>query len=281
MNLQSELDALAAKIASFHDPKQVSDDAWQEVAGKTVVALMAGGESSRFSAVLDGKQVHKNALELPNGDTMIEMAIRMYRDAGIKKFVALVYHNAHTIEDLLGDGSQLGVEIKYSHDPEQPVGKGGAVRNALENGSIPEDHYLIVSNPDDVILDFPDFARYIVQAHLEGEGQGMIATPVLTPGKDCAYTGMMVVDNKVVDAEMYPFIPVPAHVGITVFSPAVYPRFRELFSLTERNDFEQVLFPLLASEGKLWSAGMRQGTWIAVNDPKAYKQLLKALGEAE
>lgn len=279
MNLQGELDALAAKIASFHDPKQVSDEVWQEVASKTVVALMAGGESSRFSPVLEGKQIHKNALELPNGDTMIEMAIRMYRDVGIKKFVALVYHNAHTIEDLLGDGSKLGVEIKYSHDPEQPVGKGGAVRNALENGSIPEDHYLIVSNPDDVILDFSDFARYIVQAHLEGEEQGMLATPVLTPGKDCAYTGMMVVDNKVVDTEMYPFIPVPAHVGVTVFSPAVYPRFRELFSLTERSDFEQVLFPLLAQEGKLWAAGMLRGAWIAVNDPKAYKQLLKALGQ--
>ncbi|HSX34366.1 MAG TPA: NDP-sugar synthase [Candidatus Saccharimonadales bacterium] len=279
MNLQAELDALAAKIASFREPKEVSDEAWQAFADKTVVAMMAGGESSRFSAVLDGKAIHKNALELPNGDTMIEMAIRMYRDAGIKKFVALVYHNAHTIEDLLGDGSKLGVEIKYSHDPEHPVGKGGAVRNALENGSIPEDHYLIVSNPDDVVLDFPDFARYIGQAHLEGEAKGMVATPVLARGQAYASTGMMVVDNAVVDTQMYPLIPVPAHVGITVFSPGVYPRFRELFSLEERTDFEQVLFPLLAKEGKLWSAGMLRGTWIAVNDPKTYKQLLKALGE--
>jgi NDP-sugar pyrophosphorylase family protein len=88
------------------------------------VALMAGGESSRYAAVLNGKKIQKNAHELPNGDTMIEMAIRTYRDVGIKKFVALVFHNAHTVEDRLGDGSKLGVEITYSHDPVQPVGKG-------------------------------------------------------------------------------------------------------------------------------------------------------------
>ncbi len=281
MDLQVELDALSARIANFREPKEVSDEAWQAFADKTVVALMAGGESSRFSPVLDGKAVNKNAMELPNGDTMIEMAIRMYRDAGIKKFVALVFHNAHTIEERLGDGASLGVEIKYSYDPEQPVGKGGAVRNALENGSIPEDHYLIVENPDDVVLNFPNFVRYIGQAHLEGEAKGMLATPVLTPGKESAWTGMMVVDNTVVDTQMYPFIPVPAHVGITIFSPAVYPRFKELFSLTERTDFEQVLFPMLAKEKKLWSVGMKQGVWIAVNDPKTYKQLLKLLEEAK
>jgi NDP-sugar pyrophosphorylase family protein len=277
MKLQEELDALAQRISSFHEPKDVSPEAWQAFADKCVVALMSGGESSRFSPVLEGKAMHKNALELPNGDTMIEMAIRMYRDAGIKKFVALVYHNAHTVEDRLGDGSALGVSITYSHDPEHPVGKGGAVRNALDNGSIPEDHYLIVVNPDDVVLNFPDFPQYIGRAHLEGEAQGMLATPVLTPGKACAYTGMMVVDNLVTDTSMYTFIPVPAHVGITIFSPAVYPRFRELFSLSEKNDFEQVLFPILAEEKKLWSAGMLKGDWIAVNDPKSYKQLLEAM----
>ncbi len=281
MGLQNELDALASRIASFHEPPAISDEAWQAFADKTIVALMAGGESSRFSPVLDGKAIHKNAMELPNGDTMIEMAIRRYRDAGIKKFVALVFHNAHTIEDRLGDGSELGVSITYSQDPEHPVGKGGAVRNALENGSIPEDHYLIVDNPDDVIMGFPDFVRYIGQAHLEGEAKGKVATPVLARGKVYTATGMMVVDNDVVDTHMYPLIPVPAHVGITVFSPSVYPRFKELFSLTERTDFEQVLFPMLAQEKKLWSAGMTRGEWIAVNDPKSYKQLLEALGSGE
>lgn len=278
MDLQTALDQLADKISSFHEPPKLSDKAWKKFADNTVVALMAGGESSRYAAVLDGEAVQKNAHELPNGDTMIEMAIREYKAVGIKKFVALVYHNAHTVEDRLGDGSDMGVEIMYSHDPEPSAGKGGAIRNALDNGSIPMDKYLIVANPDDVIFDFPgSYVRFIVEAHAEAEEQGKMATAVLAHGQPYSSTGMMVVDNEVVDTEMYPFIPVPAHIGITVFSPEILPRFTELFSLDRKSEFEQELFPLLAKEKKLWSAGLTKGTWIAVNDLKSYKQLISRL----
>lgn len=278
MSLQTELDNLGHKIASFHDPAKVTDDEWESFANNTVVALMAGGESSRFSSVLDGTQANKSAFELPNGDTMIEMCIRMYAQAGFKKFVALVFHNAHSVEERLGDGSALGVQITYSYDPEIPVGKGGAVLNALENGSIPESHNLIVANPDDVVLHFPEFPRYISEAHIEGMKQGAVATAVLGLGQAYHSTGMMVVDNKVVDTKMYPFIPVPAHVGITLFSPEAYTYFRQSFSLTEKSDFENILFPILASEDRLWSAGLTKGLWIAVNDAKSYKQLCNELG---
>jgi NDP-sugar pyrophosphorylase family protein len=278
MTLQSELDILGSKIASFHEPEDLADEEWQNFVENTTVALMAGGESSRFSSVLEGTQANKSAFELPNGDTMIEMIIRMYAQAGFKRFVALVFHNARSIEERLGDGSEFGVEIVYSYDPEIPIGKGGAVLNALENGSIPESHNLIVANPDDVVLHFPDFPKYISSAHIEGLKQGAVATAVLGQGQAYHSTGMMVVDNKVVDTKMYPFIPVPAHVGITLFSPEAYPYFREHFSLTEKSDFENILFPILANEGKLWSAGLTRGVWIAVNDAKSYKQLVGELG---
>ena len=277
MKLQTELDGLAKRIASFHLPQPVTDKEWKQFTDSTTVALMAGGESSRFSAVLDGVAANKSAFELPNGDTMIEMCIRAYREKGFTNFVALVFHNAHSIENRLGDGSDLGVSISYSYDPEAPIGKGGAVLNALENGSIPEEHNLIVANPDDVVLNFPDYPRYIGEAHLEGVRRGAKATAVLGLGQAYHSTGMMVVDNQVVDTQMYPFIPVPAHVGITLFSPQAYPYFREYFSLTEKSDFENVLFPILANEQKLWSAGLTEGIWIAVNDAKSYAQLIASI----
>lgn len=278
MNLQNELNSFAKKIASFHEPPTVSDKDWHRFTTKAVVALMAGGESSRYAAVLEGKKVNKNAHELPNGDTMVEMTIRAYRDAGIKKFVALVYHQAHTIQDRLGDGSELGVEIIYSYDPERPVGKGGAVRNALENGSIPPDANLIVVNPDDIVLNFPgSFVRYICEAHLEGLKKGMLATAPVAPGIPYPGTGIMVSNNQVVDTEMYTFVPIPMHAGMTLFSPKILPRFYELFSLKEKSDFENILFPMLASEKKLWSAVLDKGIWIQVNDLKSYKQLIEIL----
>jgi NDP-sugar pyrophosphorylase family protein len=278
MSLQDELDALAGRVASFNKPAKIGDVQWSKFATSSVVALMAGGESTRYAAVLEGKKVHKNAHELPNGDTMIEMAIRAYRDVGIKKFVALVCHNAHSIEDRLGDGSNMGVEIVYSHDPEPPAGKGGAIRNAIENGSISLSSHLFVVNPDDVILNFPgSFVRYVGEAYLEGESRGMLATAVLAPGQRYAGTGVMVADNVVIDTLSYPMIPIPIHAGITIFSPEILPRFLELFSLVTKSDYEQALFSLLASEKKLWSVVLNAGNLIAVNDLKSYKQLVELL----
>lgn len=278
MSLETELDALATRIASFNEPSKVSEAKWQQFCEKVVVALMAGGESTRYAAVLEGKKVHKNAHELPNGDTMIEMTIRAYRDAGIKNFVALVYHHAHSIQDRLGDGAGMGVKINYCEDPDPPAGKGGAVRNALEQGFIPGDAYLFVANPDDVILNFPgSFVRYIGEAHLEGEKRGMLATAVLGRGQPYPGTGMVVDQNQVVDTQMYPFIPVPFHAGTSIFSPKIFPKFLELFSLVEKNDFEQVLFPILAAEKKLWSVLINEGTFIPVNDLKSYNLLIKLL----
>lgn len=277
MSLQSELDEFGKRIAGFSEPPGVSDEQWQKFADNTVVALMAGGESSRYAAVA-GQSVQKNAHELPNGDTMIEMAIRAYRDAGIKKFVALVYYAAETVKERLGDGSSLSVEITYCQDPEPPAGKGGAIRHALDTGAIPAGCNLIVANPDDVILDFPgSYARFIGECHLAGQAKGMLATAVLAAGQPYPSTGMMVVDGRIVDSRMYPMIPVPAHVGISIFSPEILPRFAKLFDLGKKNEFEQILFPILAKENKLWAAGLTRGNWLAVNDLKSYNQLIKKL----
>jgi|SRR5581483_2973789 len=280
MNLQDELTNLAGRIGSFHEAPAISYSQWHEFAANTVVALTAGGESSRYAAALDGKDVNKNAHELPNGDSMIEITIRMYRDAGIKKFVALVFHNAHSVQDRVGDGSKLGVEIVYSEDPEQATGTGGAVRNAIDNGSIPSNCNLVVANPCDIFFDRQaDFVKKICEAHIEGSNKSMLATAVLTPGIPIPATGMLVKENKVVDAHKFPIVPVPSHVGISVFSPKLYPRFQDLFDLSKKTDFEALLFPLLAKEGKLWSVKLPPSRWIQVKDLKGYKELIEKLEE--
>lgn len=279
MSLQSALDEFALSVASFRDPVDITDDEWKVYTDNAVVALMAGGESSRFKDVLEGQKVQKSVFELPNGDTMIEMTIRMFRDAGLKKFAALVFHNGESTEERLGDGSQLGVEITYSYDPEMPVGRGGAIRHAIEVGAIPRGANLIVANPSDIIMDFPgSFPRFMVSSHLEGQKEGMIATAVLAPRLAYSANGMMVQDNKVIDTADFPLIPVPAHAGFTIFSPEALDIFVDMFKLNEKSDFEQALFPLLCKEGKLWSVGLTKGQWYQVKDSKQYKQLLQKLG---
>jgi NDP-sugar pyrophosphorylase family protein len=239
---------------------------------------MSGGESARFLDVTKNVAVNKNAFQLPNGDSMIEMAIRMYREAGFKNFIALVYHGGQSIEKRLGDGSNLGVNIRYSYDPERPVGKGGAIKHAIIKGVITRNHYCIVHNPDDVILGFPgNFPRHIVSGHLRSEDKGALATVAVVEETPYTFTGMKISNNIVKQIQMYPQIPIPTHIGVTILSPQSYPYLDKYFDLDKKTDFESVLFPILAKRNLLAAVSVPANCWLAVNNAKAYKELIKRL----
>ena len=274
--MQSALDHFRKAIYSPGETAHLSNTQLRQFAENCVVALAVGGEGSRLKATTESQQVHKTALRLPNDDTMTERTIRMYRNEGFRNFVALVFHHAQSVIDVLGDGSHLGVHITYSHDPERPVGRGGAIRNALDNGSIPRTKSLIVHNPDDQIISYEgSFPRDIVAGHLAGVQGGMLATAVVVDGTPYTYTGMKIDRGVVEQIEMYPYIPIPTHVGVTVFSPSVYDYFLKLFDLTKKVDFESVLFPLLAQERRLYSFMIPGRCWLSVNDPKALARLIE------
>ncbi len=274
--MKAALDNFRDAIYSPGEIAHISDTELQQFAENCVVALAVGGEGSRLKAATESQQTHKTALRLPNGDSMAGRTIRMFRDAGFLDFVALVFHHAQSVIDVLGDGSHLGVRIAYSHDPERPVGRGGAIRNALDNGSIPRTNNLIVHNPDDQIIRYEgSFPRDIVAGHLLGVQRGMLATAVVVDGTPYTYTGMKIDHGVVEQIEMYPYIPIPTHVGVTVFSPKAYDYFTKLFDLTKKVDFESVLFPLLAQERRLYSFMIPGRCWLSVNDPKALARLIE------
>jgi len=276
--MKTALKALKKRMIRIKKPKKVSDKIWNDFVDNTTIVLMAGGESSRFSEVIKGTGVNKNAFRLPNGDSMIEMTIRMYKNAGFKNFVASVFHDATSIEEILGDGSKYGVNIRYSYDPEIPVGKGGAIKNAILNGSIPINHYCIIHNPDDVIVGFDaDFPKHIVAGHIHGKGKKALATVVVVEETPYTFTGMKIVNNIVKQIEMYPLIPIPTHIGVTILSPETYPYFDKHFDLGKKADFESVLLPILAKKNLLSAVSIPAGCWIAVNNVKSYKELIKRL----
>ena len=147
--MQESLDHLRSQISNFEDLPEIGQASLDHFIENCTVVFAVGGEGTRLSSLTKSKRINKSSLILPNGDAMIERTVKMYRDSGLKRFVALVYHEASSIVELLGDGSKLGVEITYSYDPGKPVGRGGAILNAMLNGYIPIDDNIIVHNPDD------------------------------------------------------------------------------------------------------------------------------------
>jgi len=273
------LNAWKQQMCTPGSTPDISPETLNDLKAQSVVVLPAGGEGSRLRHLTEEENLQKAALRLAEGDSLIVRTIKMYRDAGLKEFVALVYYKARSVLDELGDGSALGVHIHYSEDPGRPVGRGGAIRHAVENGAIEENATLIVHNPDDQIVNYPGcFVDDVLAGHLKGTQQGMLGTVVVVPETSYAYTGLRIQEGQVTDIATYPPIPVPCHIGVTVLAPATFALFSEMFDLSKKMDFEGVLFPKLVQEERLYAVVIPPACWIAVNDLKGVKKFVEAMG---
>lgn len=243
------------------------------------VMLPAGGKGERLAQLAESQGVNKAALKA-GGMSLTGRTLSMYASAGVKKVVMLVFHQAQSVMDDLGDGSRFGVSITYSMDPEKPVGKGGAILTAIERGFVPVDRPFIVHNPDDQIVGISSrFPSLIYSRHRTHVRRGALATAVCVPWTEYAYSAFVMKKNGMATAAaMYPKVEKPTHIGVTVFEPGVIPVFRKLIDLSKKVDFESVVLPWLAKRNKLGIGLVPTGSWIAVNDLKGYNKLVQTLG---
>lgn len=88
------------------------------------VVILAAGESSRFYPFND---LHKSMVKIM-GRTILEHTIMSIKKSGIKN-VIIVVANDDKVENLVGDGKKLGLNIKYVIQ-RKPTGMGDALLSA-------------------------------------------------------------------------------------------------------------------------------------------------------
>ena len=89
--------------------------------------ILAAGHGTRLLPLT--KTLPKPLFELAD-KPLISHQIDWLKAAGIEEIVINLHHLGEKIEAHLGDGSQLGVAIQYSHEPEL-LDTGGGIANAL------------------------------------------------------------------------------------------------------------------------------------------------------
>lgn len=117
------------------------------------VFIMAGGFGKRLKPLTDN--CPKPMLEI--GDRpILETLVRSFMKAGFKNFYISTHYMADQIQGHFGDGSSLGVNVKYVYE-ESPLGTGGAL--GLLPHDLPKDLPLIMINGD--VLTNMDFQRLL------------------------------------------------------------------------------------------------------------------------
>lgn len=150
--------------------------------------ILAAGLGTRLRPLTD--TTPKPLIPL-NGRPLIEYAIALCNKHGITELVINLHHLGGLILDTLRDGSNLGVSISYSNEPEI-LGTGGGIKQmALHVG--PESFWVLNSD----ILSEVDLSA-VNQAH---EASGAVATMVLRPhpiqsGSDERPTALFMDENS-------------------------------------------------------------------------------------
>jgi NDP-sugar pyrophosphorylase family protein len=245
-----------------------------EIAG-TQILVMAGGKAKRM-----GIDLPKCLLEV-SGKRLIDYCVESLAREGFRRFVFLLGHRHALVKEHIS-GSNYPIEIGYSIDPVSnlALGKGKALKHALQNNAIDRSQRSIVVFPDDIILEDNVYSRFL-SSHIDASKRnGIIASVMLVPGTEYPY-GVAKVDNKnrVVNFTEKPFIREPTSTGIYAFEPEVYEIVEERINMEEPRtiELESAILPVLSVERKLSAFFIESNKWLPINTLKEYEYAMKVL----
>ncbi len=210
--------------------------------------ILAAGRGERMRPLTD--HTPKPLLEIA-GKPLIQYHIEALRAAGIHELIINLAHLGERIQARLGTGSEWGVQIRYSQEPEGALETGGGILQALP--LLGEEPFLVING--DVWTDFPLAglcARRFDLAHLV-----MVPNPEQHPAGDFALLdGQLQAQGE----PRYTFS------GVGLYRPA-------LFAGSEPGRFP--LAPLLRSamaQGRV-SGELYTGAWSDVGTPERLQLL--------
>ena len=222
--------------------------------------ILAGGEGTRLRPLtLSAPKPVVPIVDRP----LLRHQLDLLERAGVREVIFSVAYRPERVEAVFGDGSSLGLHIRYTFE-NPPLGTGGAVKYAepLLDGRT------IVLNGD--VLTDVDLAA-VVSRH--GAEQAA-ATIVLTPVPNPAAYGLVEIDER---GRVLRFVekPRPEQVTTDTINAGIYVLETRVLELmpTGPCSIERRFFPDLLARGDKVLAHVHRGYWIDIGTPEKYLQV--------
>jgi NDP-sugar pyrophosphorylase family protein len=223
--------------------------------------ILAGGKGTRLRPLTINTP--KPIVPVGNAPFLLYQ-IDLMRGGGIEDIILSLSYQPRKIEDLLKDGSDYGVRIRYAVEG-TPLGTGGAFKNAEEF----IDSTTVVFNGD--VLTSLDLSAVIAQ-HRERKA---VATLVLTPVENPSAYGLVETGPG---GWVQRFIEKPGpdeitcntiNAGIYVLEPSVL----RYMPKGEAYSFERGLFPTLLENKEPVLSFILDKYWIDIGTPAKYLEV--------
>jgi mannose-1-phosphate guanylyltransferase/phosphomannomutase len=213
---------------------------------KPKVVVVAGGLATRMKPLIE--DIPKCLIEL-NGKPLIQYQIEFFKKCGFTDFIFCIGHLADKVKAYFEDGSNFGVNIKYSQEDKQLLGTAGAVK--LIEELIPKGEDFIVYYGDSITsMNFNKFLRFHIKA-------GGIATVCIRPlPKGYKSSSVIILEEnkkiqlllekpKIEEIEKYRYKKKYINNGIYLFKKEVLKFIPE----NTKYDFAKQVFPLIIEKG--------------------------------
>lgn len=223
--------------------------------------ILAGGKGTRLRPLT--VYTPKPIVPICNRPFLLYQ-IDTLRRAGITDITLSLSYQPQKIEQQLGDGSNFGVNLRYTTEP-QPMGTAGAYKYAEELIREPT----VVFNGD-ILTDLD--LKAVIREHDERQAT---ATIVLTPVENPSAYGLVETET---DGRVRRFLekPKPEEITVNTINAGTYvldPRVLDYIPAGENHSFEYGLFPTLLERSEKFYAHIPQRTyWMDIGTPERYLQ---------
>lgn len=220
--------------------------------------ILVGGQGTRLRPLTS--TVPKPVVQLVDRPFMTFM-LEWLRGHGIDDVIMSCGFLADSVRDVLGDGSGLGIRLRFVEEPE-PLGTAGALKLAEP---MLEERFLMLNG--DVLTDI-DLSSQIAQH----ERTGARATLALVPVEDPSAYGVVILEQ---DRSVRDFVekPAPGEVDSRLISAGAYVLEREILELVapDRNvSIEREVWPRLVGNGLYGFPS--DSYWLDIGTPERYLQ---------
>ncbi len=223
--------------------------------------ILAGGKGTRLRPLT--LNTPKPIVPVANRPFLLYQ-IDLMKSAGISEIILSLSYQPRKIEDLLKDGADFDVLIRYAVEG-TPLGTGGAFKNAEEW----IDSTTVVFNGD--VLTSLDLGA-VIETHRKREA---VATLVLTPVDDPTSYGLVESDA---DGRIHRFLekPSPDEITCNTINAGVYvlePSVLKYMPKGRAHSFERELFPTLLEKQEPMYAFVSDRYWIDIGTTAKYLEV--------
>ena len=225
--------------------------------------LLCGGMGTRLRSVVSDRP--KPMADIC-GKPFLQYLLEMLRDKGITEVIFALGYMGEMIEEYFQDGSAFGLKIAYSYE-EEPLGTGGAIRNALPK--ILEEEVLVLNADTYFPMDYQGLYHF----HQENDGDFSLATRAVPDisrygavRRDAA--GRILAWNEKLEDGGQPLAG-EINGGIYVMKKSLIAEIPE-----GKQSLEQDCIPKWLSEGKRIFGLPFEGYFMDIGIPKDYQQFI-------